>query len=110
MNTANQKLRNMRCTIGNAVYNTNLSEQSPRYTEALINGLDFGGSSDVTNIVTSSCHCQAREGFVMAYPLIMLERLWSKRSKIMTAVVYRVRLVILGFERRRHGDDFKDRS
>ncbi len=63
-----------------------LSEQSPRYTEALINGLGFGGLSDVTNIVTSSCHCQAREGFVMAYPLIMLERLWFRRSKNGTAV------------------------
>ena len=27
-----------------------------------------------------------RRGFVMAYPLIMLERLWSRLSKIMTAV------------------------
>jgi hypothetical protein len=69
------------------IHNTNLSEQSPQ-TGGSDNGLMLGAEpkvtqivTHVTNIVTILLPSQARMGFVKAYSLIMLERLWSRRSK-----------------------------
>lgn len=66
------------------LYNTNLSEQSPRRSEALITDSVLAGDPIETQFYHHSCQNSTHRGFVMAYPLIMLERLWSQLSKIMT--------------------------